>query len=85
MLHNVHQTMQQLVSMFSAQQAQYEQIQLDIRQLRQDVNRIDSCQSAKPAWIANLESNLSANFDRQHKKLDEVSAASKMQQVPSSI
>ena len=83
-LQNIQQTLSQLVNAFSAQQTEYQRLRTEISQLRTDLNRVESAQTAgtsKPQWLPQLEATLTRNFDRQQKKLDEMNAPNKTNQV----
>ena len=80
-LTGVQQTLDQLVKMMAAQQADQLQVKNEIKQLRTDFSRLESVIAAKPAWLPQLESNLALNFDRQLKKLEETNSSAKTQQV----
>lgn len=77
----IQQTLDQLVKMVAAQQADQLQIKNEIQQLRTDFGRIQDAQSTKPAWVSQLESTMALNFDRQLKKLEETTSSTRSQQV----
>ena len=83
-LQNIQQTLSQLVNAFSAQQTENQRLRTEVAQLRSDLHRIESAQTvgtAKPQWLPQLEATLTRNFDRQQKKLEEMNAPNKTNQV----
>ena len=77
----IEQTLNQLVKMVAAQQADQLQIKNEIMQLRTDFGRINDAQATKPAWVPQLESTMALHSDRQLKKLEETSSSARTQQV----
>jgi len=77
----IEQTLNQLVKMVAAQQADQLQIKNEIMQLRTDFGRINDAQATKPAWVPQLESTMALHSDRQLKKLEETSSSARTQQM----
>ena len=67
--------------MVAAQQADQVQMKDEIMQLRTDLGRIKDAQATKPAWVPQLESAITLNFDRQLKKLEDTNSFARTQQV----
>ena len=85
-MQTMQQTLDQLVQLVSAQRSEQQQLKNEIVQLKSELNN-QRLQSANPTppWATQLETTLAVHFDRQFKKLDEINAPSKTQQVISII
>ena len=80
-LNTMQQTLNQLLQLVTAQQAEQQQLRSEITQLRTELGRVEATRNVAPSWISQLESTFAVYFDRQLKKLDEVNSPSKAQQV----
>lgn len=85
-LMTVQQTLNQMLQLMNAQQAEQLKMKSEISQLRSDINRLQSVQAPvaqqdQKALSSQLETTLGVCFDRQLKKIDDINSPAKTQQV----